>query len=102
MTDYIEEMMKTAGVNKIIQPGLITCWGGSDNREIYPPFDFYKLAKLIELIADENYLKMWAHIVDEDIENRPLTQIVAEVINGLMSMGKLDKNKVKEILEAEK
>lgn len=105
MTDYIEEMMRTAGVDyydryyncKNDKEGICDtdcCFLCDESEEVYcyPDFTSAKQLEMIKLIG-------WASPKDIERENQDFTQTLAQLTTELMNAGELDKQKVKEILE---
>ncbi len=124
MTNYIEVMMRTAGVEKeeIKTPGRD--WDNEGLASwyieyVYPDFTPEKQLEIIKLIASkETYsdkgvelgmyyennswgIELWTKGGYTVIEfrNKHFTQALAQLTTGLMMAGELDKEKVKEILE---
>lgn len=115
MIDYIKQMMEIAGVQKgvpIYDRGV--CIAIAKDR--FPDFTAEKQLEIIKLIADnengvcgigifkiaddyyctpENY---W-QIGKRATKNQDFTQALAQLTMELMEMDKLDKKKVKEILQ---
>lgn len=128
MIDYIEEMMKTAGVKKnncgnCNQELDAFCLMDGCDKKGFPDFTAEKQQKLIKLMCDLPYsadFKFEISKQDEDwivtreipIKEKETTacyaysgrsknfaEALAEVVKDLMNAGELDKQKVKEILE---
>lgn len=118
MTDYIEEMMKTAEMNKQIMcewtckgSGLCSsfCEHYKSKKLVYPPFTPDKQLEIIKLIVSETIQtieidKVGKFYTVETLEYscKPIqdfAQALAQLTVELMKTGELDKQKVKEILE---
>jgi len=116
MTDYIEEMMKTAGVNLFLD--CKRC--GAKNfalalcievncKATYPCFTPEKQLDIIKLIVSETIQtieidKVGNFYTVETLEYsfepiQDFTQALAQLTTKLMKANELDKQKVKEILE---
>lgn len=114
MTDYIEQMKKTAGVKMQLDVCLSClkedicqyCNKKLLGEYIYPDFTAEKQLELIKLISDFHLYVMndgtyelrgkYITITDTEGDFPPaLAQLTTELINA----GELDKEKVKEILE---
>ncbi len=117
MTDYIEEMMQTAGVEPYPQEILFP------NEYEYPMFTPEKQLEIIKLIVNISTEHTYPLIIDKDdwdkdcynfrseyindedeeavkdVVNPDFTQALAQLTTKLMNAGELDKKKVKEILE---
>lgn len=122
MTNYIEEMMKMAGVElKIVgcQSYIRTdnCDGLScdscnwyNTNKCYPNFTAEKQIELLKLIIEDNVIGFFkiTQGLDKDYilfyegcrsQHQDFTQALAQLTTELMNAGELDKEKVKEILE---
>ena len=117
MTNYIEKMMKTAGISdckycdyKMEECGCFYC-----DEVKYPDFTAKKQLEIIKLISRNNEFRMSTiyHYKTKEVSlefvrgddfyivipNQEFTQALAQLTTELMNAGKLDKSKVKEILE---
>jgi len=119
MTNYIDEMMKTAGVKgKWIKYETETTDGciNLGSKLTYPDFTAEKQLEIIQLIVNKcNTLDIFKGFSkDSDFRigaienwseykyngcNPDFTQALAQLTTELMNSGELDKKKVKEILE---
>ena len=121
MTNFIEEMMKTAGVTKhtieictkICPTKNLACEERTEiNLETtHPDFTAEKQIEVIKLLATNNIAFKKSDINNGWVfatfakkgyaisENQNFTQALAEFTTNLMDKGELDKQKVKEILE---
>lgn len=129
MTDYIEEMMETAGCEEKRCPNNVydeLCkkyefCNNAPHCKIYPDFTAEKQLELIKLISTNRIGKDYKILeIDRDeidnlyyfsltnkedkcqstyVSNKDFTQALAQLTIELMNAGELDKNKVKEILE---
>lgn len=115
MIDYIEQMMKTAGVQKgipIYDRGV--CIAIAKDR--FPDFTAEKQLEIIKLIADsdngaggigifkiaDDYYCTPEHywqIGKRATKSQDFAQALAQLTAELMEMDKLDKKKIKEILQ---
>ena len=118
MTNYINEMMETAGVNKqwvtYSREDIEGCIQLSQKGN-YPDFTAEKQLEIIKLIGKfkdfncffDNRSRRWFFSAGLELpvcfdfqeENTDFTQALAQLTTELMNAGKLDKEKVKEILE---
>lgn len=120
MTNYIKEMMKTAGVTsdfipRYINGGVATYWYLNE----YPEFTAEKQLELIKLILCSDDIDELRQYYSEILkafffecyslpecgmqsswisENKDYSLALAELVTMLMNAGELDKSKVKEIL----
>lgn len=126
MTDYVTEMMKTAGVEKhfafyecdkgrssIGCPGITcnVCDGIKNLKEVYkyPDFTAEKQINIIKLLGKSTDLHYFgwgmsslSESTDEgiiEVENDDFTQALAQLTTKLMNASELDKKKVREVLE---
>lgn len=119
MTDYVTEMMETAGIKpKIIASYTFKCGYNKKQYEKdiieYPDFTAEKQLELIKLIAlfdfeisididkKSTYLFATPNTLRGEqisVENNDFTQALAQLTTELMNAGELDNEKVKEILE---
>lgn len=118
MTNYIEEMMKTAGVNLLpldcdrcgAQGFALGQCAEVDCKRAYPDFTTEKQIEIIKLIIKSTFtLQIWKmgmsaieyENVDYDYNSclDNFEQDLAHITTQLMNAGELDKSKVKEILE---
>lgn len=119
--NYINEMMKTAGVTQIRIKN--ECENCAYNMEecgfhyceefIYPDFTAEKQLEIIKLIGDTvdfcyNAFCMSSltehgedDVIEIEIENDNFAQALTQLTTELMNAGDLDKEKVKEVLESE-
>ncbi len=100
MTNYIEKMMRTAGVEQYPQEILLP------NEYEYPDFTAEKQLQIIKLLNDTSDLhcvhNTLSSLTEEEaieVYNEDFTQALAQLTTELMNAGKLDKKKVKGILE---
>lgn len=111
MTNYIDEMMKTAGVELTIsyfvavnpQSKISPAKSVTEKRR----FTAEKQLEIIKLVGKIDGVVYtfdfdgdW-HIIIKNINifNKDFTQALAQLVTELMKAGELDKKKVKEILE---
>lgn len=129
MTDYIEEMMETAGCEEKRCPNNVydeLCkkyefCNNAPHCKIYPAFTAEKQLELIKLIStnrigkDYKILEIGRDEIDnlyyfsltnkEDkcqstyVSNKDFTQALAQLIIELMKAGELDKEKINEVLK---
>ncbi len=117
MINYIEDMMKTAGVNtktvcaELKKEGFYcgTCPiinPTSCDKVIYPDFTAEKQLEIIKLLNDtsdfhcaHNNLSSLTEEGAIEVYNEDFSQALAQLTIELMNAGELDKSKVKEILE---
>lgn len=120
MTDYIENMMKTAGVvllKTIVYPTRIDMYKETNSKTIYsfPNFTSAKQLEIIKLIVDKCHtldifkgfskdsaynigaIEEWSEYKYKS-EKQDFPQALAQLTTELMKAGELDKSKVKEIL----
>lgn len=122
MTDYIEEMMKTAGISETDIPNYLSV-GAFNYWRIngYPDFTAEKQLELIKLLSKNRIGKDYKILeIEQDeidnlcyfsltnkdnrcqstyVSNQDFIQALAQLTIKLMNAEKLDKEKVKEILE---
>lgn len=99
MTNYIKEMMKTAGVTshfipRYINGGVATYWYLSE----YPDFTAEKQLEIIKLILSKRMTFVIEEGKDPIKAMKDFPQTLAQLTTELMKAGELDKSKVKEIL----
>ena len=117
MTNHIEEMMRTAGVEKndcenCDQVVNIDCLLYGCDKQGFPDFTAEKQLEVIKLIGSEGLLRMLLMPISKNWEisagylgkyeygsNIDFNQALAELTTELMKAGELDKEKVKGILE---
>lgn len=121
MTNYIEEMMKTADCKKQImcewtckdaEKCNASCEHFETKQDVYPPFTAEKQLEVIKLITQNgtlSTLQIEYYIKEKDYKlstyqkvsnyNQDFTQALAQLTTELMNAGELDKEKVKGILE---
>lgn len=128
MTDYVEQMMKTAGVNLLpldcekcgAQRFALGQCANTDCKRIYPDFTAEKQLELIKLvgksICQNNYtleletdeiekfyilslITQRSRIREFNVFGTDFSQVFAQLATELIKRDKLDKEKVKEILQ---
>lgn len=115
MTNYIEEMMNTAGVDLMhldcekcgAQRFALGQCAETNCQSIHPDFTAEKQIEIIKLLNDtrdfhcvNNALSALTEDGDEiEVHGKDFTQALAQLTTELMNAGELDKQKVKEILE---
>lgn len=119
MTNHIEEMLKTAG----LEGEFYATWDSQETQmknfqewTKYPDFTAEKQLEIIKLIIDKchtlDIFKGWAkgsiyyfgsmeegNMYRYNGRNKDFTQALAQLTTELMNAGELDKSKLKEILE---
>lgn len=117
MTNFVEQMMKTAGCRKQIMCKW-TCKGQEicnarcehfkTKQDVFPPFTAEKQLELIKLLLSglcdftgyhglcDKYHLCFGHT---RAEHQDFTQALAQLTTELMNAGELDKEKVREVLE---
>jgi len=112
MTNYIDEMIKTAGVKgKWIKYETETTDGciNLGSKLTYPDFTAEKQLEVIKLIANEQDFYFYGSGISvqagddakefEVLIKKNFPEALAQLTTELMNAGELDKEKVKEILE---
>lgn len=118
MTDYVTEMMETAGCRKQIMCEWAckdaeicnaNCEHFENKQDVFPPFTAEKQINIIKLLGKSTDLHYFgcgmsslSESTDEgtiEVENDDFAQALAQLTTELMKAGELDKEKVKEVLE---
>lgn len=116
MTNYIEQLMKKAGVDsEVVSEQILTDYGVESVgvKQVYPAFTPEKQLELIKLIGKElvslNYRQHKDfYAMQVDSVNRycgiykeadTFEELLADIIVELIKLGELDKSEVKRILE---
>ena len=117
MIDFVEQMMKTAGVEQ--ENDCENCYQELDafcllygcNEKGFPNFTAETQLEIIKLISDIDCLTIYSTEIPDyryifylqhrkvRAEQKTFIEALAQLTTELMNAGKLDKKKVKEILE---
>lgn len=112
MTNYITQMMETAGISKDYMPNYVDVFQIHWTIMGYPPFTAEKQIEIIKLIVQNGTLttlQIEYFTKEKDYKlstyqkaanyNKDFSEALAQLTTELMNTGELDKEKVKEILK---
>lgn len=109
MTNYIEEMMKTAGVDLMhldcekcgAQRFALGQCAETNCQSIHPDFTAEKQIEIIKLLGRLRSFEYLGETLDWELDrySSNFAQTLAKITTQLMNAGELDKQKVKEILK---